>query len=460
MHRRWTVTLAALVCLGALAAGALFVCTRLAPPVAVAPPAALTGLALDAPATLPAGEAFTVTVRASPPLSGTQILLTAQGTSGLLAESRPLRDGVAQFALPAGWAQAAGAATLRAAGGGVSASQAISIEAGAAANPLFTLTGPASAPVAGGEPPLLLSLPLDVFGNPVADGVPVVVRTQPPASGGGKPPAELIRVLTQDLVAAAQLATHSTAGILVAAASTVAQPDLLAPDLSAPGPGAHSLPQSVRLAPAAVQELALTASPASAPAGSELGVALETDLLADIYGNVLPDGVAVFFVTQSSDGSRRWLPAVTVSGRAAADLAPPSAASTVQVVAVVGQAASAPVTVTFTAPAALAPFDLTVTQEEGHVTLVAGPLLTDLGALIPDGAPVTFTLSDPFGGRTVHEVPTQYGFARLTLYAGSLPPGAYHVSAAAGSGAGSQRTFRLPAPQPAPQPAPDAGGQP
>ena len=139
-------TLAAVAALLAVAAGGWLLRNGrvYSPPVRAAAAPPLVALELDAPVQALAGEAFSVTVTASPPLSGTQILLAAQATGGLLALSLPLQDGVAVFSIPPGWSQSAGLATLRALGGGVTASRTVAIEPRTAANPLFTLTGPAS----------------------------------------------------------------------------------------------------------------------------------------------------------------------------------------------------------------------------------------------------------------------------------------------------------------------------
>ncbi len=421
------LTLAVIVA-GLIARGMLW---RRAP----APPPPVTALALNAPAEVAAGNPLTVSVTASPPVSGTEVLLAAQTTSGLYAASAVLQDGAAQFVLPRSWTQSAGLATLRALADGREDTAAVAIRAGAAANPLLTLTGPASVPVDGDEAPALVALPLDALGNPAADAAgdaaggaaPVEVRVQPPSLAGGGLPDVLLRTPVQNLLAAVRLGTGKVAGILAAAAASGA---------------ARSLQQSVRVTPAELPRLVLHAAPAIAPADGAAAVALETELLADAYGNVLPDGVGVFFVAESSDGSRRWLPSVTVSGRAGAQLTAPLAPSTVTVRALVGEAASAPITVTFT-PSAAAGFDLRVTVEEDAVTLLAGPLLTDLGALAADGTVVTFVISGAGGEQITRAAVTQYGFAALTLYAGSLPPAAYTVTAQAGDRRG-EAAFVMP----------------
>lgn len=432
MQRRWWFSLLIVLAVGLLAAVALrLLPARQEPPVS----SLLANLTLDAPKQVAAGEPFTVAVSADPPLSGLPVLLTARGTSGLYAESQPLQDGVARFALPEGWSQAAGVVTLAAHGGSVTASRTITITAGAAANPLFAMTGAASVAIDSGDTPVLAALPLDVFGNPLPAGTEVIVRSQPPSSSAGRRPAEMARVLTRDLLAVARLATQTAAGLLTAAARSEA---------------AHSLTQSVRITPAEVQEVVIQARPQSAPAGSSVGVRLETGPLADAYGNLLPDGVAVFFVTESSDGSRGWLPAVTVSGRAAAVLAAPPAAATVAVQALVGAGASEPITVTFSAPPQAEPFALNADVQGAYVTLHAGPLLGDLDALVPDGRTVTFVLSGPDGRRSTHTAVTHYGVAEAVVYVGDLPPGLYQGTAFAGEegrpvGAEqAQTTFSLP----------------
>jgi len=154
-------------------------------------------------------------------------------------------------------------------------------------------------------------------------------------------------------------------------------------------------------------------------------------------------------VAESSDGSRRWLPAVTVSGRASTQLTAPLTPSTVAVRALVGPVASAPITVTFT-PSSAAGFDLHVTAEGDAVTLLAGPLLTDLGALAADGTVVTFVIRAASREQRTRTAVTQYGFAEALVYIGDLPPGSYQVTAVAVQAGAAQAatTFSLPEAQP------------
>jgi hypothetical protein len=197
--------------------------------------------------------------------------------------------------------------------------------------------------------------------------------------------------------------------------------------------------------PAAVARVVIQATPAHAPADGVTRVLLQTERLADAYGNPLPDGVAVFFVAHSSDGSRRWLPSITVSGQAAVQLTAPRTASSLVVRGLVGLAASAPVTLTFTTPEpGSSAFTLAAETQAGIVTLRAGPLLTGLGALAPDGTAVTFVLTSPTGERSTRTAATQYGFAEAALVAGSLPAGTYTIIAQAGE---ASATVTLPMPE-------------
>ena len=434
MRRRMMLVLGAVLALslavivvGLAARGMLWRRTPVLPPV--------TALALAAPAEAAAGEVLTVSITAAPPVSGTQVLLAAQTTSGLYAASAKLQDGAAQFVLPPAWTQSAGIATLRAVADDSEAGATVAIRAGPPANPLLVLTGPASAPVDGGDVPALVALPLDALGNPAGDAAEgaagaaaqVEVRVQPPALRGGSLPDVLLQAPVQNLLAAVRLGTGKVAGILAAAAAS---------------DSARSLQQSVRITPGQLPSVVLHATPAAVPADGTAAVMLETELLVDAYGNVLPDGVGVFFVAQSSDGSRRWLPSVTVSGRASTQLTAPLTPSTVAVRALVGPVASAPITVTFT-PSSAAGFDLHVTAEGDAVTLLAGPLLTDLGALAADGTVVTFVIRAASREQITHTAVTQYGFAALTLYAGSLPAGHYAVTARAGDRRG-EAAFVMP----------------
>gem|GEM_PF-697242 len=423
---RWWVA-AALVLV--LAGSAVFMGVRrfTAKPLLVPEPA-VVALTIGAPAILSAGAPLTLTISAQPPVSGTTVFVTAQGTDGPIARTGKLVAGEVQVVIPPQWTQAAGAVMVQATAGTVSTQTALVIVPGAAVNPLFALTGPRSAPVGGDDGTMVVAVPVDSFGNAANDGTVVVIRAQQPGRGTTAAAQDLFLRTTSNLFAAVRVATRTIAGALTAAATSG---------------NAHSPGQTVRVTPGTPLTVTLVADPRQAPADGETTVLLQTGRLADRFHNPLLDGAYVAFVVTGSDGTRRWLPASTLDGRASTVLRASLEPTTQVVRALVAGMASAPVTVTFTAVEMVKPFELTATHQDDAVVLTVGPVIGSLGQLVADETPVTFVITDRYGQQQILVALTHYGLASLTLYAGEKPPGIYQAEATV-AGITAARSFVLP----------------
>ena len=251
------------------------------------------------------------------------------------------------------------------------------------------------------------------------DATLITVQTQhPPPPGKLIGPVDTFTQGTRNLLAALRVRSREVAGPLL---------------LAAFGSSGHSMAQTVRVQPAPPLTVTVSAMPDQAPADGETAIRLQTSRLADEFGNQILDGVAVFFLVESSDGTRRWLPATVVDGVAATLLRAPTAPVEQTVRAWVAGVLSPPIAVSFRPGAAVQPFDLVTTHSGDATTMTAGPVLGELNQLVPDDTAVTFTFfnrGDPVQVRTGLTV---YGYAAVTVYAGELPTGDYTVVAAIGA---------------------------
>lgn len=439
-QRRWRQLAAlgaAMVLTAVLAANGLYLLqARLTRAPVIYP--AVTALTLAAPPSIRAGEPLTVTITAQPPVSGTVVILMGQGTPGLAAQAQPLADGSATFVLPPANTSGAGALALTAASGATQAQATVIIEPGPAADPLLTVAGPRSI-MAGGDEAMVVTLPLDAAGNAVNDDSLITVQAQQPAPAGQLlGPLDALTQGTHNLLTALRVRSREVAGPLLLAAS---------------GSGAHSLAQTIRIQPAPPFTVTVRATPDQAPADGESAVRLQTSRLTDAYGNQVLDGVVTFFLVESSDGTRRWLPATVFDGVASTLLPAPVAPVEQTVRAWVAGVLSPPVNVSFRPGAAVRPFDLVVEHSGDATKIVAGPILGELNQLVPDDTVVTFTFySQGDAARTLTGT-TVYGYASVTVYAGELPAGAYTVVATMGNTAG-ETLIMLPAPDHATEAAP------
>ena len=141
---------------------------------------------------------------------------------------------------------------------------------------------------------------------------------------------------------------------------------------------------------------------------------------------------------------RRSLPATTVDGRIYTTIQAPSQPGTMIVQAWIAGVASAPLLIEFTPGPAVQPI-LVVTQKAATgMTVIAGPLVGQLGQFVPDGTAATFTITAPDGSMETVVAPADYGYARILLRQLTLLAGTYQVAVTAGTGQGVV-TFVVPA---------------
>ena len=177
----------------------------------------------------------------------------------------------------------------------------------------------------------------------------------------------------------------------------------------------------------------VSATPDQAPADGETAIRLQTSRLVDEFGNQILDGVVVFFLVESSDGTRRWLPATVIDGVATTLLSAPLAPVEQTVRAWVAGVLSPPITVRFRPGAAVRPFNLVTARTGDATAITAGPLLGELNQLAPDDTAVTFTFFSRNDRVRTLTGKTVYGYATVTIYDGELPAGDFTVVATVGA---------------------------
>lgn len=127
-----------------------------------------------------------------------------------------------------------------------------------------------------------------------------------------------------------------------------------------------------------------------APLEPETVTSLATDRLADRFGNVVEDGAGATMHLTHADGSVTVLTPVVLDGRAEADILTRDLPGGGSLAAMLGAAVSRAVPVGFGPLGSVAPslVDVRTVPEIGAVSLRVGPVLTDAGYLLNDGAPV------------------------------------------------------------------------
>lgn len=399
---------------------ALFLLAACTPTPELAVEPVIHTFAIDAPSQVNAGDPISVTVSAD---GEGPLFLLATGTFGSVPLTGTLTGVTATLGLDPIYSRHAGAVEFRARAGQAEARATTTILPGPPVDPILPLVGPRSIVADEEHWTMLVAVPTDRYGNPLADDFPVTVRAQHPAPDGGDSLAdpETKETKIERLFAWARILSKTKAGrtFLSVNAGEASSPERDV--LEVPGP-----PLPFRL----------YAEPETAVADGRQTVAISSEQIRDQYDNLLLDGTSVQLLAESSDGSRRMIPTVTQDGRIYASLQSPGAPGTLTVRAQIVDVLSQPLTLRFTPGPAVRPITVTVELTDDFLVIRGGPLLGPIGQFIPDGTPVGFTITDPDGMPSEWDAVAEFGYAQLALRRSELMPGEYRVQAAVGTGRG------------------------
>ena len=412
---RSPVHLAILFFLFTLLAG----CARGAAPAA---PAALDLkglLAIRAPDAILAGEPALVAVEHAGAPDGLAVTLAAQGSYGIRIYQTAFASGVARFTLPSEDNRQSGLVELIARAGSARGEGHLEIRAGAPADPITPLVGPRSIAADGAHQTMMVAVPFDTYGNPVADATPVEFLAQHPGER-----LERRTVPTAHLVAWQWLTSGTRAGRTTVTVSSGQ---------------AHGPDATFEEVPSWPVAFYLSASPSDVPADGRQLVTLRTDVILDRFGNPMLDGTLVTFVAEVPGSEPRQIPAYTIDGKAEAQFQAPSAPGIVTVRATLYGVESRPLLLRFTPGPAVGAFEVAaqVNARDGFVTLQTGLLLGALGQFVPDGTPVHIRVSGPDGLERLLESEAEKGRATAELRLAHLASGRYHVEVTIGAGHGA-----------------------
>lgn len=285
--------------------------------------------------------------------------------------------------------------------------------------PLQPLIGPHSIPADGSAWTVAAVVPQDALGNAIADGTAVVFRVRPP---GGS--AADLDATTRTGVAWTRISSTTRAGrgtIAPVTGTTAGYAGTWEQVAGVPGP------------------FAVSVSPPEIPADGRSMAAARTGLLADRWGNPLPDGTLVTFIASQpgTDNPRRIVTAETIGGVAEAPMQADDRPGTLLVVAEVNGVHSAPASLHSTAlTAAPMPVVALVDIVDGVLAVQAGPVAGDLGSIVADGAPVTFRIVGPGGMALSVERPSLGGRAIAEFRLSGLAPGTWRITARNGAASG------------------------
>ncbi|MDH3248316.1 MAG: hypothetical protein OEQ47_05115 [Acidimicrobiia bacterium] len=266
----------------------------------------------------------------------------------------------------------------------------VEVVAGKVAEPPMPLVGSRSIVAGYLDRSLVVVIPADMHGNPVPD-VDTTVRARWPDGANAVIPIRRSSTLLWGWVPAGTVAGRT----LVTASSGAI----------------NGMERAVRVVPSAVEQISFEIA---GDVGRADGVSLftvTTGPLTDSFGNVVLDGTAVVIETVSAAGRRSIQTVATVNGVASALVEPPAEPGPLDVIVSLG-GASAQRRIDLSPAIALVAPKVSIEIRPGSDLVTVGPVLGDLGQLVPDGTTVRVT-TEPGGSVVLGQ--TRSGYAALSV---------------------------------------------
>ena len=380
---------------------------------------ALVGsIPIAAPATARVGDSFSVDIGPLSVPDGTSINLIALTSYGPKIYPIVIRSGLAHYTFTSKDTQQSGQVTLIAVAGDARGSADIVLQPGDPVEPVTPLIGGRSIIADGAHWSMVVGVPFDVFGNPVADGTPIRIQALHPG----------------DHLEEKQVEVSHGLGWMKVFSGTQAGRTII----SIQAGGAHGPEGDLSEVPGWPVDFSINPPPAQLPADGRQLITLSTSILRDKYNNILPDGTLVTFQVESSLGDRRVIPTFTIGGVAEAPLQAANQPEILNVWATLYGVESPHLQIGFTPGPAVGTFPLaaSIDAQNQSIILQAGPLLGALGQYVPDGTVVLFRLTDQTGQYEWLSGVASDGHAQAELRLSSLVAGNYPIEAWAGSGHG------------------------
>lgn len=347
-------------------------------------------IAIDAPTTHSAGDVMTIRVAANAP-PGTSLQLAVFAPLSATMLEQPLQGGVASFEIDGKLLQHAGLYQLVARiEGSTSEPHQVQVWPDEPVDPVVPLVGPRTIIADGADITMTVVTPIDQFGNPVANGTAVDIEVLRP-NGDRSTEREQVE---RGIAATILTATTETGRVTISATSGQAEGPNNVVDQVAGSPAPFSVEADLRN-----------------PLADDFTLhQVQTSELRDQFGNLLPDGVAVVFVVQSTQGTS-FVHASVQGGIARAAIQAPDRASELTLVARVSGAQSAPTILRF--EPAVDVVVAVLSASDDSVTLTIGPVLTARGGYVPDGT--IALISDPESGEILRSIALRGGTAVLDI---------------------------------------------
>lgn len=277
----------------------------------------------------------------------------------------------AELTIPAFVGPASGVAAVTVVQEDRVASTVLTIEPSEVAGPIDVYLGPRTVVADAAHFVMLVAVPTDSYGNPVASGTTVDFTTTRPDLR-----VEASQDNTENLLAWYEVFSSTRAGRTRVAteSGTAAAPERTFLEVA-------GLPTPFALEPPGPLP----------PADGHALVTIATPVLADLFGNTLPDGTATVLDVQGVTGPRR-IHGLTVDGRAEYTLEVPDRPGVVTLVATASGVRSLPLELAFESAVESVEGRIEYTDDATFVHV--GPIRSIRGSFVPEGTAAVVTAAD------------------------------------------------------------------
>jgi hypothetical protein len=339
--------------------------------------AAETGaLAVGLPDEIAAGGEASVTVSGA---TGSTVSAMAVGSLGTWTGEADVRDGSATLDLPSSLLEVAGVVTVVVRDGDATASAETRVAPGDAVAPVQTVVGARSIVADAADIAMAVVIPVDRYGNAVAAGTPVDVTRVTPL---GETQPQTVR--TSGLLAFADVLSGTRAG----------QSELWSQVAGVSGPSATL--QEVPGRPVAFTIASAAPGQAGVPGADGRSLTpVQTSVLADAFGNVMPDGTEVE-LRWTGPGGQGSSTAETIAGVASFWIEAPAASGDIALTAYARGLASDTITIAYGVAVDAVPFSA-ATTDAGTVSVDIGPVAQVDGRYVADGTLATVQVREADG---------------------------------------------------------------
>lgn len=334
---------------------------------------AMSSLGVTSPPTIDAGSTFDVTIDGLTP--GDSFDLVVRGPYG--AQTTSQRTAASTVTIPVdAIGLGSGVILIDVITENASGTTVIEVVPGAASTPLDLYLGPRTVVADGEDTSMIVAVPVDEFGNPVSSGSTVDHRII--ASTGS---VTQIESTTDGLLSFVRLPSSTVSG----------RTNLSVEVGSATGPGRSfenvaGLPESFSLEAGSP----LDADDEWFADGATLHT-IRTSVIADAFGNIVPDGTTVKLRADGPDGVL-LVQAATIDGIARFVVEAPKQPGSIVFSATAASGAGGPLTIE--SLPAVEDVPAVVDRDGEQIVVAVGPVLIQTGGFAPDGTIAIVTIGD------------------------------------------------------------------